>query len=84
MLHDLHSGRTGSKAVGAAWVKETLDPEWAGLIDRSWSGRPNPAISVRTAADPEEFMRTLAFLQYIIEESNQYYDDEQSDKAAGR
>ena len=84
MLHDLHSGRTGSKAVGAAWVKETLDPEWAGLIDRSWNGRPNPEISVRTAADPEEFMRTLAFLQYIIEESNEYYDNEQSDKAAGR
>jgi len=72
MLHDLHCGRTGSKAAGAAWVKETLDPAWAGLIDRSWSGRPNPAISVRTPADPDEFKRTLAFVQYIIEESQRY------------
>jgi predicted nucleotidyltransferase len=84
MLHDLHSGRTGSKAAGAAWVKETLDPTWAGLIDRSWSGRPNPAISVRTPADPAEFQSTLAFLQYIIEESNQYYGDKQGDNAGGR
>jgi len=72
MLHDLHCGRTGSKAAGAAWVKEMLDPAWAGLIDRSWSGRPNPAISVRTPADPDEFKRTLAFVQYIIEESQRY------------
>jgi hypothetical protein len=84
MLHDLHGGRTGSKVAGAEWATETLDPAWAGLIDRSWSGRPNSAISVRTPADPAEFQSTLAFLQYIIEESNQYYGVKQSDNAEGR
>jgi predicted nucleotidyltransferase len=73
MLYDLHEGRTGSKVSGAAWAKENLDPAWAGLIDRSWSGRPNPAVSVRTPADPEEFKRTLAFLQYVIQESVKWF-----------
>jgi len=73
MLYDLQEGRTGSKVSGAAWAKETLDPAWSGLIDRSWSGRPNPALAVRTPADPEEFKRTLAFLQYVIQESVKWF-----------
>lgn len=39
---------------------------WAGLIDRAWDGRPNPALSVRQPADPEDLTLTLEFIQYII------------------
>lgn len=66
MLHDLHNGAIGSKRAGAEWVKASLDPSWTGLIDRAWNGRPNPAVSVRTPADPTDFKRTLEFIPYII------------------
>jgi hypothetical protein len=69
MLHDLHTGTVGSKRAGAEWAKATLDPSWADLIDRAWSGRPNPALSVRQPADPQDLARTLEFIEYIIEAS---------------
>ena len=72
MLHDLHTGFPGSKRAGAEWAKATLDPSWAGLIDRAWDGRPNPALSVRQPADPEDFKSTLEFIQYVIKASTQY------------
>lgn len=71
MLHALRLGRVGSKLAGAEWAKATLDPSWAGLIDRTWAGRPNPALSVRQPADPEDFERTLAFVRYVMEMSVQ-------------
>jgi hypothetical protein len=71
MLHDYVTGSIGSKRAGAEWVKATLDPSWAGLIDRAWDGRPNPAVSVRKPADPEEFKSTLEFIQYIMKVSLQ-------------
>jgi len=67
MLHDLHTGRIQSKRAGAEWAKGVLDPSWAGLIDRTWDGRPNPAVSVRQPADPGEFDRTLDFVRHVIE-----------------
>jgi hypothetical protein len=67
MLHDLRAGRVGSKRAGAEWAKATLDPSWAGLIDRSWDTRPNPALAVRQNADPEEFARTLDFVRHVID-----------------
>lgn len=69
MLRDLVAGDTGSKRAGAAWATANLEPRWAGLIDRTWSGRPNPALSVRQPADPEEFERTLEFVRYCIDVS---------------
>ena len=71
-LHDLHTGFVGSKRAGAEWAKATLDPSWAGLIDRAWDGRPNPALSVRQPADPKDFQSTLQFIQYILQASTQY------------
>jgi hypothetical protein len=71
-LHDLHTGFVGSKRAGAEWAKATLDPAWAGLIDRAWGGRPNPALSVRQPADPKELKSTLEFIQYILQASTQY------------
>jgi hypothetical protein len=66
MLHDLHTGRIGSKREGAEWAKATSDASWTGLIDRSWGGRPNPSLSVRQPADPAEFERTLEFVRHAI------------------
>jgi predicted nucleotidyltransferase len=71
-LHDLHTGYVGSKRTGTGWAKTTLDPSWAGLIDRAWDGRPNPALSVRQPADPEEVKRTLEFIEYMLKLSAQY------------
>ncbi len=72
MLHDLYTGFPGSKRAGAEWAKANLDPRWSALIDRTWDGRPNPAISVRQPADPKDFKSTLEFIKYIIHESNLY------------
>ncbi|HEX8218834.1 MAG TPA: aminoglycoside adenylyltransferase domain-containing protein [Chloroflexia bacterium] len=65
MLHDLVMGRPGSKRGGAEWAKANLDPRWVTLIDRAWGGRPNPAVSVREAADPQDFQASLEFVRYI-------------------
>lgn len=67
MLHDLVAGRPSSKRVGAAWARNRLDPGWAGLIDRAWSCRPDPAASVRQAPDPADFEATLRFLEGVLE-----------------
>jgi predicted nucleotidyltransferase len=72
MLHDLHTGFPGSKRAGAEWAKATLDPVWAGLIDRAWDGRPNPALSVRQPADPADFRSTLEFVKYATKASMKY------------
>jgi hypothetical protein len=56
----------GSFAVGDFDRHTTLDPSWAGLIDRAWDGRPNPALSVRQPADPADFRSTLEFVRYAI------------------
>jgi hypothetical protein len=66
MLRDLRTGSTGSKREGAEWAKATLDPSWAGLIDRAWDGRPDPAASVRQPADPMDFRSTLEFVTYAL------------------
>jgi len=69
MLHDLVVGRPGSKRAGADWAKATLGDEWVDLIDAAWSTRPNPAVSVRTPADPGAFARTLDFVRLVIREA---------------
>jgi hypothetical protein len=72
MLHDLRNGYPGSKRAGAEWAKANLDPTWAGLIDRTRTGRPTPEVAVRQPADPADFQATLAFVQYVIAESDAY------------
>jgi hypothetical protein len=69
MLHDLHTGFPGSKRAGTEWAKANLDPAWAGLIDRAWDGRPDPALSARQPADPEDLKGTVEFVRYIIDVS---------------
>ena len=69
MLHDLRAGSIGSKRTGAEWAKAKLDPSWAGLIDRAWLTRPNPAVSVRQPPDPVDFTRTLEFVRCVMAEA---------------
>ncbi|MBI5965157.1 MAG: DUF4111 domain-containing protein [Chloroflexi bacterium] len=71
MLHDLLNGFPGSKLAGAEWAKINLASSWIGLIDRTWSGRPNPAVSVRQPADPADFQNTLNFIHYSMDKSKQ-------------
>jgi predicted nucleotidyltransferase len=72
MLHDWVRGYPGSKRAGAEWVKANLDPSWASLIDRTWAGRFDPAVAVRTPADPGDFQATLQFVQYILKVANDW------------
>jgi predicted nucleotidyltransferase len=72
MLHDLVVGHVGSKRAGANWAKSTFDPKWAPLIDRAWSGRPNPAVSVREPPDSADFASTLDFVAFIVDQSKRY------------
>lgn len=71
-LHDLHTGHISSKQAGAEWAKANLDSSWVGLIDRAWDTRPNPSVSVRQPADPQDFQSTLEFIQYTLKASDQY------------
>jgi hypothetical protein len=63
-LQDLHQGEVTSKREGVRWAEQHLDPEWHGLIDRSWRERQDPAISVTQPADREVVRRTVAFVAY--------------------
>jgi len=72
MLHDLHEGRPGSKRAGAEWAKAALAIEWRDLIDRAWSTRPNPAVSVRRPPHAADFERTLAFVQLCMREADKF------------
>ena len=71
-LHNLHTGVVGSKRSGAEWAKGNLDKSWAGLIDRAWDGRPNPAVSVRQPADKADFKRTLEFVREVMRLANEH------------
>lgn len=73
MLHDLLAGCPGSKRAGAAWAKTNLDSGWAPLIDRAWGCRPDPAVSSRQPADPEDFGATLEFVRYITDRAGTMY-----------
>lgn len=67
MLNDIRCGDIGSKRDGTEWVKANLDPGWHDLIDRAWIGRPNPSLSVKRPADPEDVQRTVEFIRICLE-----------------
>lgn len=72
MLHDVHTGVVGSKRSGAEWAKNNLDQSWAGLIDRTWAGRPNPAVSIRQPADEADFNSTLELVKEVMRSANDF------------
>ena len=67
MWCDRTTGTVGSKKRGAEWAKARLDPSWHDLIDRAWATRPDPATSVRQAADPDDYARTIELMDLLIE-----------------
>lgn len=71
MLHDLRRGSPGSKRAGADWARDNLDPRWTGLIDRAEAARPHTD-RWHDRPDQDDFAATLAFVQYIMEESRRY------------
>jgi hypothetical protein len=73
MLHDLYRGHLGSKQEGAEWAKSVLDPSWSPLIDGAWSARPDPATKIRQPPDPQDFAKTLQFVEHIIAQSRLFY-----------
>src|SRR6266542_3825429 len=64
MLYTLHHGAVVSKRVAAEWAISALDERWAGLVERAWSQRPDPALKARQAAAPEDAGATLDFIRY--------------------
>lgn len=66
MLYTLETGRVASKPASVRWGQQALDPQWSDLLQRAWEERPNPSLKIRTAADPAEVERTLAFLRYAL------------------
>ena len=45
-------------------------PRWSALIQRALDDRPDPWQRVHQAADPEAADRTLAFIDYALEEAD--------------
>lgn len=62
VLYTLHIGKIGSKAVSARWVQQTYGTRWADLIDHALAWPDGP--------QPDEFERTSAFLQYVVEKTS--------------
>lgn len=71
MLHDLTRGEISSKRAGAEWVKANWDRKWHDLIDRTWSGRPNPSLTVKQPANPDDLQRTVKFIKAVLLEARE-------------
>jgi hypothetical protein len=65
-LYTWEHGEIVSKPAAAAWVKQNLDHEWTGLIERAWAGRQTPGLE----ALPEDITATLDFIRYTLEYSH--------------
>lgn len=64
MLYTLHEGAVASKPAAVRWALAHLDSSWAELIERSWRDRPNPSLTSKLPADPEDSRQTLEFVKY--------------------
>lgn len=65
MLYTLHVGAVAPKPVAVAWALEHLDSSWAGLVERSWRDRPNPSLTSKLPANPNDARQTLEFVKYV-------------------
>lgn len=66
VLHTLASGRVTSKPEAGRWALQTLDHEWAGLVQRALDDRPDQWGHVHQPADERAVRRTLAFVDYAL------------------
>ena len=69
---------------GTPWALGALDPGWASLIQRALDDRPEPWLRVHEPADPEVIDRTLAFVDYALNEAASRYDADGESPAARR
>ena len=63
ILHTLHTGQVTSKRAALRWARDTLDPEWSGLIQQVLDDRPL-GWADGAPARPGSAARTLAFAGY--------------------
>jgi predicted nucleotidyltransferase len=73
MLQTLEAGRVTSKRAGGEWALGAVDPEWASLIQRALDDRPDPWLRVYRPADPRIVDRTLAFVDYALDDAATRY-----------
>jgi hypothetical protein len=71
MLYALSTGRIGSKKGTVAFAARTLEPRFAGLIERAWRERegrpadePELAAHFRQASDPDDAAMTLDLIRH--------------------
>jgi hypothetical protein len=64
MLYTLRHAAVVSKRRAAEWAMEALDDRWAGLIERAWRERPDPAMKARQRSTPHAVAATLDFIRY--------------------
>lgn len=65
MLQTLETAVITSKKAAVTWAKATLDPQWHGLINRSWAERPDPW-RIWEIKTPGDFELTLEFIRYAL------------------
>jgi predicted nucleotidyltransferase len=66
IMHTVATGRVTSKPEAGRWALQTLDPEWADLVQRALDDRPEQWGQVRQQADERAVARTLAFVDYAL------------------
>jgi predicted nucleotidyltransferase len=66
ILHTFATGRVTSKPEAGRWALQTLDLEWASLIQRALDDRADQWGQVQQQADDRAVERALAFVDYAL------------------
>jgi predicted nucleotidyltransferase len=69
VLATLALGEAVSKRAAADWAVAALDPTWRDPIERAQADRPDPWGRVHRTAEPPLAERTLAFVDYALEQT---------------
>lgn len=69
VLATLVLGEVISKRAAAEWATGALDPAWRDLVERAQADRPDPWGRVHRPADPALAERTIAFVDYALEQT---------------
>jgi predicted nucleotidyltransferase len=69
MLHTLENGKVASKRAAGDWARSALGQEWTELIQHALDDRPDPWLRVHQPAETDLAERTLAFIDYALQEA---------------
>lgn len=69
LVEDNHCNTAVGRWAGK-WVLRTLDARWSSLIRDALDDRPDPWAKVHQEPDPDAVDRTLAFLDYALNETS--------------